>query len=98
MTTKEKLIQELEQASDVTVEALLDFLHNGKIHLHDRLLEKNMVVIKSKDSKIDYQIRKPIWQVAQELTADLPQELIDQLPTDGAEQHDHYIYGTPKHQ
>jgi hypothetical protein len=26
----------------------------------------------------------------------LPQEVLDQLPSDGAAQHDHYIYGTPK--
>ena len=26
----------------------------------------------------------------------LPQETLDQLPVDGASQHDHYIYGTPK--
>jgi bifunctional DNA-binding transcriptional regulator/antitoxin component of YhaV-PrlF toxin-antitoxin module len=26
----------------------------------------------------------------------LPQETLDRLPEDGASQHDHYIYGTPK--
>lgn len=26
----------------------------------------------------------------------LPQEVLDRLPEDGASQHDHYIYGTPK--
>ena len=26
----------------------------------------------------------------------LPPETLDRLPTDGASQHDHYIYGTPK--
>jgi predicted DNA-binding antitoxin AbrB/MazE fold protein len=26
----------------------------------------------------------------------LPQEVLDRLPADGASQHDHYIYGTPK--
>jgi bifunctional DNA-binding transcriptional regulator/antitoxin component of YhaV-PrlF toxin-antitoxin module len=26
----------------------------------------------------------------------LPQETLDLLPADGASQHDHYIYGTPK--
>ncbi|MEI6428200.1 MAG: hypothetical protein WCO45_07390, partial [Pseudanabaena sp. ELA607] len=37
-----------------------------------------------------------IWQVVQELMADVPPEILEQLPTDGAAQHDHYIYGTPK--
>jgi predicted DNA-binding antitoxin AbrB/MazE fold protein len=26
----------------------------------------------------------------------LPSETLDRLPSDGASQHDHYIYGTPK--
>ena len=26
----------------------------------------------------------------------LPQETLDRLPVDGAAQHDHYVYGTPK--
>jgi Arc/MetJ-type ribon-helix-helix transcriptional regulator len=39
---------------------------------------------------------KPIWEEILELTADVPDEEFDKLPTDLAEQHDHYIYGTPK--
>ncbi len=39
---------------------------------------------------------KPIWEEALELTADVPAEEWDKLPTDLAEQHDHYIYGTPR--
>jgi bifunctional DNA-binding transcriptional regulator/antitoxin component of YhaV-PrlF toxin-antitoxin module len=30
------------------------------------------------------------------LTADIPPEELDKLPVDGASQHDHYLYGTPK--
>jgi Arc/MetJ-type ribon-helix-helix transcriptional regulator len=40
--------------------------------------------------------RKPIWERIQDMTADVPDEEWDKLPTDLAEQHDHYIYGTPK--
>jgi hypothetical protein len=40
--------------------------------------------------------QKPIWEVAEELFGDIPDEELAQLPTDGAAQHDHYIYGTPK--
>jgi Arc/MetJ-type ribon-helix-helix transcriptional regulator len=39
---------------------------------------------------------KPIWEEIQELTAGIPDEVWDKLPTDLSEQHDHYIYGTPK--
>jgi Arc/MetJ-type ribon-helix-helix transcriptional regulator len=42
------------------------------------------------------QERKPIWEVFQELSASVPAEVWDALPTDLSEQHDHYIYGTPK--
>jgi len=30
------------------------------------------------------------------LARDLPPEVIDAWPTDGASQHDHYLYGAPK--
>ncbi|HZW33153.1 MAG TPA: hypothetical protein VFF52_20725 [Isosphaeraceae bacterium] len=38
----------------------------------------------------------PIWEEILELTADVPDEVGDKLPTDLSEPHDHYIYGTPK--
>jgi len=41
--------------------------------------------------------KQPFWQFIEELTADIPPEVLETLPTDGAEQHDHYLYGTPKH-
>ena len=40
--------------------------------------------------------RKSFGEIAAELLADVPEEVFDRLPTDGAAQHDHYIYGTPK--
>jgi Arc/MetJ-type ribon-helix-helix transcriptional regulator len=42
------------------------------------------------------QYSKPIWEEAVDLTADVPAEEWAKLPRDLAEQHDHYIYGTPK--
>ena len=40
--------------------------------------------------------RPPIWERLAALTADAPPEELAKLPTDGASQHDHYLYGTPK--
>jgi hypothetical protein len=40
--------------------------------------------------------RPPIWEAFIEASLDIPDEELDRLPTDGATQHDHYIYGTPK--
>jgi Arc/MetJ-type ribon-helix-helix transcriptional regulator len=42
------------------------------------------------------QAPKPIWDEIDEITAGIPDEEFLKLPVDGAEQHDHYIYGTPK--
>jgi len=40
--------------------------------------------------------QKPIWEIAEELFGDIPDEELERLPPDGAAQHDHYIYGLPK--
>ena len=77
MTTKEKLLQEIEQSPELLLQEVLSFL------------------LFTKSTRYS-QPQKPIWQIAQELMADAPPEIIDQLPTDGASKHDHYIYGTPK--
>lgn len=39
---------------------------------------------------------QPIWSIAENLIEDITESEKEQLPTDGAVQHDHYIYGTPK--
>ncbi|MCZ7645334.1 MAG: SAM-dependent methyltransferase [Planctomycetota bacterium] len=39
---------------------------------------------------------RPIWERMAELAAALPEEAIADLPTDGASQLDHYLYGAPK--
>jgi hypothetical protein len=79
MTTKEKLIQEIERSPDLVIEELFDYLLLAKMK-HHRQQEQ----------------RKPFWQFIEELIADIPQEVLDTMPTDGAEQHDHYVYGSPK--
>jgi hypothetical protein len=39
---------------------------------------------------------RPIWEIITELSAQVPMEEWEKLPSDGAEQHDHYLYGSPK--
>ena len=39
---------------------------------------------------------KPIWEVAAEIRKSIPAEEWAKLPKDGAEQLDHYLYGSPK--
>jgi predicted DNA-binding antitoxin AbrB/MazE fold protein len=38
----------------------------------------------------------PLWERILALTADAPLEELAKPPIDGASQHDHYLYGTPK--
>jgi putative addiction module CopG family antidote len=38
----------------------------------------------------------PIGEIIDALMVDVPDDVLDRLPVDGASQHDHYIYGTPK--
>jgi len=39
---------------------------------------------------------KSLWDVIQDIVKDVPDEVWERLPTDGSEQHDHYLYGSPK--
>jgi Arc/MetJ-type ribon-helix-helix transcriptional regulator len=39
---------------------------------------------------------KPIWEVVDDLRKAIPPEEFAKLPKDGAEQLDHYLYGSPK--
>jgi len=40
--------------------------------------------------------RSSLGEEIEAITQAVPDETWEQLPADGAEQHDHYIYGTPK--
>ena len=37
-----------------------------------------------------------VWEIFDEIWGNVPHEEFAKLPRDGAAQHDHYIYGTPK--
>ena len=39
---------------------------------------------------------RPLWEIAEEISSHVPLEEWQKLPADGAEQHDHYLYGSPK--
>jgi hypothetical protein len=40
--------------------------------------------------------KAPIWEVITNRMRDVPDEVFQRLPEDGASQIDHYIYGLPK--
>lgn len=84
MKAKEQLLQEIEQSSEVLLEEVLDFLLFAKT--------------RRGFNDVTQSSSKPIWEVAHELVQDLPPDVLDAMPIDGAAQHDHYLYGTPKQQ
>ncbi|BBC22907.1 hypothetical protein ABRG53_0650 [Pseudanabaena sp. ABRG5-3] len=84
MTTKEKLIQEIEQSPEPFLEEFLDFILFAKSRRHHEFYS---------DVSKPY---KPIWEVAAELVRDIPPDVLEKLPNDSAENHDHYLYGSPK--
>lgn len=92
-TAKEQLLNEIEQAPDAMIEEVLDFLlfikskQNGSEADHHK---------KTDASQTEVKVGQSLWDLAEKFIQDLPEEEIAKLPTDGAEQHDHYIYGTPK--
>lgn len=49
--------------------------------------------LKKQEHQIDSKTDRPIWEIAQEITQDMTEKEIRQLPSDGAQQHDHYICG-----
>jgi hypothetical protein len=64
-------------------------------------LDAKLVGLKSPSASENGEARysytgKPIWEEIEELTAAIPDEEFLKLPADGAEQLDHYIYGSPK--
>lgn len=84
MTTKEKLIQEIERSPDDLLEEFLDFILFVKSRRQNDLPDQSS------------EPTKPIWEFATDLVRGIPQEVLDTMPTDGAENHDHYLYGAPK--
>lgn len=39
---------------------------------------------------------RPIWEVLVEMSAEIPEEIWAEMPSDGSINHDHYLYGAPK--
>lgn len=42
------------------------------------------------------QERGSIWKAIDAIIRCVPEEVFERLPEDGAEQHDHYLYDSPK--
>ena len=78
----------LEQAILEKIQALPDKKQEEVLALVDRMLKEREPHTREN--------ARPIWEIIEELSAQVPMEEWEKLPSDGAEQHDHYLYGTSK--
>lgn len=89
MSTKEKLLQEIEQSPDYLIEEVLNFMLFLKLRLKQRLTYKSNLETPSIQEN-------SILDMVDEITKDIPQIELEQLPTDLSKNLDHYLYGLPK--
>ena len=78
----------LERAILEKLQALPDEKQEEVLALVDQMLREERPQFGEK--------ARPIWEIITELSAQVPMEEWETLPSDGAEQHDHYLYGSPK--
>jgi Tfp pilus assembly protein PilN len=79
----------LEQAILRKLQALPDGKQQEVLALVEALLDKERLALPEST-------RRPISEIFEELSSQIPIEEWAELPQDGAEQHDHYLYGSPK--
>ena len=79
----------LEQAILKKLQALPDGKQQEVLALVEALLDKEQLAQPEST-------RRPIGEIFEELNSQIPFEEWADLPRDGAEQHDHYLYGSPK--
>jgi Arc/MetJ-type ribon-helix-helix transcriptional regulator len=61
-----------------------------------QLLEAAHAVGPQAHRAIPVQDTRPIWEIAADIMKDVPAEAWDQVPTDLARNHKHYLYGAPR--
>jgi Tfp pilus assembly protein PilN len=79
----------LERAILKKLQALPDGKQQEVLALVEALLDKEQLAQPEST-------RRPIGDIFEELSSQIPLEEWAQLPQDGAGQHDHYLYGSPK--
>ena len=78
----------LEQEIGRKVQALSEAEQQRLLNIIDELLGEAQTARPS--------TARPIWEIFEQLSEQVPPEEWSKLPSDGAEQHDHYLYGAPK--
>jgi hypothetical protein len=90
------LLEVLARETGKAIPVLLDEALQGLQDQVQRRRENGTATERATHAAEPHDARPPIWEAFIEASLDIPDEELDRLPTDGAAQHDHYIYGTPK--
>jgi len=70
-----------------------DFHRNGKVKGVSAILA--LAIQPKREVAFDLKAR-PIWEIVEEIGASVPDEDWEKVPTDGARNLDHYLYGAPR--
>ena len=97
MTIRDDLIKAVEQSPDSLVEEVFNFLLFTRTRQQHNST-KSTASINAMPAADRSNGGESLLEMIDRITGDMTAEEIAQLPTDGAEQHDHYIYGIPKRQ
>lgn len=84
-TDKQHLVEIADKSGDEALRAAVDAYLNHTAQLSE-----------SNGTETAPVEARPIWEEIEDIIKDVPEEEFKKLPRDGAEQLDHYIYGTPK--
>lgn len=57
---------------------------------------KQKIILEHAVKLVDSEPPESIWDRIIERGKSIPDEVWEELPRDGSEQHDHYLYGSPK--
>jgi hypothetical protein len=82
----QQLFDLIQQAETLSVEEQLTLI---------AYLAQNIKIVTEQSTAVPTQ-GKSLWQIADDFVADVSAETLSLLPHDGAVEHDHYTYGTPK--
>ncbi len=87
-----KLTELIQQAETLATEEQLQLI----AHLAQKLSATTQESQSVQQTDLELTTGQSLLAMFDSLTADMTPEEIAKLPTDGAEQHDHYLYGSPK--
>ncbi len=84
------------QVSIFTLARILDTTAQELLNLLSISKDKDFLEPQANSSIQETDTEIPIWESFATFAQSIPPEVLDRLPIDGATNHDHYLYGSPK--